>query len=421
MLLASAIPAPEPAIAASNGIRRAVPPDAVTALLDSLLDSPVLAQDFVGLVVLDRDGRVKYARNADRRFIPASTRKVLVTAAALSLFGSDASVSTEVFAAGKLHGERLSGDLILAGAGDPSLEDAGLADLAAQVASAGIRVVEGGLMADASRFRPDVDYGQGWAYDDQPFAYASRVSALVVNRNATADVVASENPPAFAISKFKDALSAAGVVVTGPSAFGAVPPDARRVAYRASPSIESLIAHTNKASDNLYAEILLRHLGRIATPDATVPSVKLGLEVEAEWLGWPRETYRLVDGSGLSRYDLLTPRQVADVLYRMRNRQDFRRSLAVAGVDGTMAGRLAGTRAAGRVYAKTGTLSGVSALAGYIGDRWTFAFMVNGHVGPLAAVRAIQDAMCLALSPPGAAAPAPADVATGSVLPELRR
>ncbi|MBM3275779.1 MAG: D-alanyl-D-alanine carboxypeptidase, partial [Candidatus Sericytochromatia bacterium] len=184
---------------------------------------------------------------------------------------------------------------------------------------------------------------------------------------------------------------------------------------------EKLIAHANKASDNLYAELLLRQLGRIATPDASVPSVKLGLDTEAEWLGWPKESYRLVDGSGLSRHDLLTPRQVADVLFRMRNRPEFRQSLAVAGVDGTMAGRLAGTRAAGRVFAKTGTLSGVSALAGYIGDRWTFAFLVNGHVGPLAPVRAIQDAMCLALSPAGAALPPQSEGATGSVLLELRR
>ncbi|MBM3268322.1 MAG: D-alanyl-D-alanine carboxypeptidase/D-alanyl-D-alanine-endopeptidase, partial [Candidatus Sericytochromatia bacterium] len=375
-----------------------VPPEPLAALLGSMVANPLLAGDQVGLVLLDRDGRTRFAHNADRRFVPASTRKILVTAAALALLGPDASCSTRVLAAGRQVGDRLEGDLVLVGGGDPALDGAGLDDLALQVAGAGIRTVSGALLGDASRFRPAEDYGAGWAADDAGFAYASRVSALVVDRNAASESAASANPAIHTLERFRASLRLAGVTVAGLSRLGEAPEGARPVARRDSPPLRDLVARTNKASDNLYAEVLLRHLAAAATADAAATTAQAGLDAEAAWLGWPREAYRLVDGSGLSRYDLLTPRQIAEVLVRMKDDPDFVASLPVAGVDGTLAGRLAGTRGHGRVRAKTGSMSGISALAGYAGDRYVFAFVVNGHVGPLAPVRALQDAVCLALT-----------------------
>lgn len=375
-------------------------PDALSGLLDSLLESPVLANDQVGFILMDRDGKVRFARNADRRFVPASTRKVLLTAAAWSLLGQGATFSTRVWASGRHDGDRLEGDLILEGGGDPSLDDAGLLDLAQQVASAGIRVVTGDLLGDASLFRPRDEFGLGWPLDDEPFAYASRVSALVANRNAatgSVEMAASLRPAVYSLERFVAAAAWAGLDVRGAAVMGQVPAGARLVAQRWSPPLADLLAWTNKRSDNLYAETLLRHLGTVAPVDTSTPSVSLGLDAEAAWLGWPRDAFRLVDGSGLSRYDLLTPRQVADVLLRMKDQPSFLATLPVSGQDGTLAERMTGTPAEGKVRAKTGSMSGIACLAGYAGEKWIFAFMVNGHVGSLAPVRAIQDAVCVAL------------------------
>lgn len=376
-------------------------PDALSGLLDSLLESPVLAGDHIGFILMDREGKVRFERNADRRFVPASVRKVLVTAAAWSLIGPDATFSTRVHAAGPVEDGTLSGDLVLEGGGDPSLDDAGLLDLARQVASAGIRVVRGELVGDASRFRPQEDYGLGWPLDDEPYAYASRVSALVVNRNAatgSVELAASLRPATHGLERFARALAAAGVVVEGGAVLGRLPAGARLVAERPSPPLRELLTWTNRHSDNLYAEVVLRQLASLgATADPVSPSAVLGLEAEAAWLGWPRDSYRLVDGSGLSRYDLLSPRQIAQVLLRMKAQPGFAETLPLAGVAGTLANRMVGTPAQGRVRAKTGSMSGISALAGYAGERWIFAFLVNGHVGNLAPVRAIQDAVCVAL------------------------
>ncbi len=380
-----------------NAPRRAAV-DVMAALLGTMLDNPRLAGDQVGAILLDRDGKVRFARNADRRLVPASTRKLLVTAAALSLLGPEASFSTRVVAGGYRDGDRLVGDLALVGGGDPGLDGAGLDDLAAQIAATGLRTVTGNLVGDASLFAPAEDFGAGWAQDDEGFAYASRVSALVVDRNAASESVASLHPVSFALERFRGALAIAGIRVLGSVSPGPAPAGATQLARRESAPLKDLVARTNKPSDNLFAEILLRHLGAVATPAPQVSTAHAGLDAEAAWLGWPREAYRVVDGSGLSRYDLLTPRQLADILQRMKDNADFVASLPVAGVDGTLAERFGGTRAQGRIRAKTGTMSGISTLAGYVGDHYVFAFMINGHVGPLAPVRAIQDAMCLALT-----------------------
>lgn len=378
-------------------------PDALSGLLDSLLETPVLAGDQVGFILMDRDGKVRFSRNADRRFVPASTRKLLVTAAAWSMLGPWATFTTRVLAAGDQEGDRLAGDLVLQGGGDPSLDDAGLLDLASQVASGGIRTVTGNLVGDASLFRPQDDFGMGWPLDDEPFAYASRVSALVANRNAASgsvELAASVRPAAYGMERFAGAVAAAGIEAGGAAVLGRAPEGAREVARRQSPPLAELLAWTNKRSDNLYAETLLRHLAYAAlpaTPDIAASTAALGLEAEAAWLGWPRDSYRLVDGSGLSRYDLLTPRQIAEVLLRMKDQPGFIDTLPVSGRDGTLAARMVGTPAQGRVRAKTGTMSGISSLAGYAGDKWIFVFLVNGHVGSLAPVRAIQDAVCVSL------------------------
>jgi D-alanyl-D-alanine carboxypeptidase/D-alanyl-D-alanine-endopeptidase (penicillin-binding protein 4) len=111
--------------------------------------------------------------------------------------------------------------------------------------------------------------------------------------------------------------------------------------------------------------------------------------------------YNLMDGSGLSRLDLVTPEAVVKLLqymYRSPARASWISLLPVGGQDGTLATRFTTGPATGRVHAKTGSLSHVSALSGYVerpGGRWVaFSILVNNYNGPTSEIRAVMDRIC---------------------------
>jgi D-alanyl-D-alanine carboxypeptidase/D-alanyl-D-alanine-endopeptidase (penicillin-binding protein 4) len=144
----------------------------------------------------------------------------------------------------------------------------------------------------------------------------------------------------------------------------------------------------NKVSQNLHAEIALRTVGR---EKGTAPTLDAALEVEKNFLaqaGVAKEEFAFFDGSGLSRQSLVTPRAVVKLLQFADAHTpgwgtDFRRTLPVAGVDGSLADRFKGTAAQGRVQAKTGSYSHVNALSGYAetlsGERVAFSILCNNH------------------------------------------
>jgi D-alanyl-D-alanine carboxypeptidase/D-alanyl-D-alanine-endopeptidase (penicillin-binding protein 4) len=118
-------------------------------------------------------------------------------------------------------------------------------------------------------------------------------------------------------------------------------------------------------------------------------------------LGIDRASYTFADGSGLSRLDLVTPAAVVRLLEHMYHaavREAWISLLPVAGLDGTLHARFAGTEAAGRIFAKTGTLSHTAALSGYArrrnGQMLAFSILVNNYNGPAADVRAAIDRVC---------------------------
>jgi len=145
----------------------------------------------------------------------------------------------------------------------------------------------------------------------------------------------------------------------------------------------------NKVSQNLHAEILLRLLGRQRGTAATVES---GLEVVRGFLtraGVPGDQYLFYDGSGLSRQNLVTPHALTTLLgyaWKQPWGTSFRDTLPIAGVDGSLADRLRGTLAQGKVFGKTGALGGVKTLSGYAttrhGDQVAFAILTNNFNAP---------------------------------------
>jgi D-alanyl-D-alanine carboxypeptidase/D-alanyl-D-alanine-endopeptidase (penicillin-binding protein 4) len=215
-------------------------------------------------------------------------------------------------------------------------------------------------------------------------------------------------PALWAATLFKEALIARGIKVEGESGsrdFRVADRDKFdlqkefEIAQTNSAPLSELVRHTNKESDNLYAELILRTLGKERGASAPDPDPRknrergddeAGTAVVRSWLdrnGVAADDLAIRDGSGLSRLDLVTPEATARLLSaisRTNSATAFRDSLPIAGRDGTLGGRL--TRDAGRIFAKTGTLTYDHSLSGYAvtsdGEVLAFSIFCNDASGP---------------------------------------
>jgi D-alanyl-D-alanine carboxypeptidase/D-alanyl-D-alanine-endopeptidase (penicillin-binding protein 4) len=163
------------------------------------------------------------------------------------------------------------------------------------------------------------------------------------------------------------------------------------IARRESPLFAEVATQTLKPSQNLYTELILRALGKqVPSTDPKLTTQEAGSMVVRQFLREAgvggADRLSLVDGSGLARQDLVSAEATVDLLtYMSRHRyaKVFYDALPIAGVDGTLRGRMKGTPAAGNLRAKTGTLNNVSSVSGYVttaaGERLVFSMMVNHY------------------------------------------
>ena len=210
-----------------------------------------------------------------------------------------------------------------------------------------------------------------------------------------------EEPGLYAGKLFRELLHARGVRVTGEVRKGVAPTRARTVATYRSPPVTEALARLLKDSSNLTAELLVKTMGRHATgePGSSAGGLAALREVLADYIGLDPGAYRLADGSGLSWYNYVSPDQVVDLLTAAYHDasigEAFREALPIAGVDGTLRNRMKDTAAMGNLRAKTGTLSGVSCLSGYVrtrdGEPLVFSIMINNFVGPASTARRTQN------------------------------
>jgi D-alanyl-D-alanine carboxypeptidase/D-alanyl-D-alanine-endopeptidase (penicillin-binding protein 4) len=230
-----------------------------------------------------------------------------------------------------------------------------------------------------------------------------------------AGYVSFSRPAELFVAYLKQRLESKGVTVTGQTRAvnvkTQVPADmATEIAKLESPPLSLIAAKTMKPSQNMYTETLLWTLGeyrraRSTTADGkpnTQDSPELGLaEVKSflQSIGVPDDGIVQHDGSGLSRHDLITPEAVVQLYTYMAKQSKFaqvwRDSLTIGGVDGTLRNRFKGTKAAGNVRGKTGTIDQVSALSGYVttaaGEQLVFSIVVNGVNENPVRVRMIDD------------------------------
>ncbi len=184
----------------------------------------------------------------------------------------------------------------------------------------------------------------------------------------------------------------------------------RELAAVESPPLSQLLVETNQNSNNLYAEVLLRELGaKVGTlPSVRDSTAEVGLRVERAILtalGVDSSGYVLADGSGLSRHNLVSPEAIAQTLRAMAHSPEaavYRASLSVAGVSGTLQNRFRHTPAQGIVQAKTGTLSGIAAISGYLDppgyEPLVFSIIVNQSDQSAATLRQAIDEIVLLLT-----------------------
>jgi serine-type D-Ala-D-Ala carboxypeptidase/endopeptidase (penicillin-binding protein 4) len=361
-----------------------------------------------GLIVVESESRdVICAQAPGRRRPLASNMKLFTTATALSQLGPKTRIPTKVFGDGRIDsGGILHGSLYLQGGGDPALGTptfynsylgglgTNLFSLVPQIGAAGIRAISGRLYADDTIFdrrRGVADSG----YATSP--YIGPLSGLAFNSGfsgPTSSSGFSADPAKLAASKLARSLQASGVAVPSQVAVAPTPPNAERVALIRSPTIHQLANMTDVYSNNFFAETLIKLLGaRLGTAGTTAAGAAV-VEAFAQAHG---SGVHAVDGSGLTRSNRASPRQVADLLLAMRDDpagDDFIQDLALTGKEGTVDDRMVGTAAYARCRTKTGTISSVSNLSGYCfnksGRIMVFSILM-GSVGDLGLAHLMQD------------------------------
>lgn len=239
-----------------------------------------------------------------------------------------------------------------------------------------------------------------------------RVSGTITEKSSQVKrFVTVNNPTQFFTVVLKEVLNNKGIKVTGYATD--IDDAAEQIDYEStnllfthySPTLSELIRVINKSSQNFFAEQLLKSIGYEKNGYGSAAS---GIQTESrtiEGMGINTEGMNIVDGSGLSRLNLVTPMQVVSLLnfmYKGEQFQDFYNSLPIAGVDGSLANRMRKARTQNNVRAKTGYIGGVRSLSGYVytGDKELIAFsmIVNNYTVPSVLADVLQDLVCLRLA-----------------------
>jgi serine-type D-Ala-D-Ala carboxypeptidase/endopeptidase (penicillin-binding protein 4) len=418
--------------------------------IDGIISAPAFNQARWGILVSSAKQNI-YTRNADQLFIPASNVKLLTTAAALKKLGPDYRRSTTIV-------QDSANNLRLIGQGDPSFGDPQAQDLANQLKARGISRIPLLTLENIAIGSPTIN--PNWEWGDLQAGFAPRINSLIFDQNAieitvtptrpgqplqwssdktialTIDnqtrtvglsdeeftegsiegnvlqirgqlrlggdpdtfSVAIPNPSEHFAQRLRQRFAESGVAIdktsiTTEKATDKTTDKTTVLASVDSPPVSDLIKTANQNSTNLYAEILLRWL---ATGD-----LDSGLKALQTQLDLPREHYHLVDGSGLSRQDLVTPQALVTLLRSHLPNPAYRNSLAQSAQHGTLKNRLP-QLTPGQIQAKTGYITGALALSGYA-DRpnrqpLIFSILLNHSQQDLLTQRNAIDAVAAAIA-----------------------
>ena len=423
--------------------------------IDEIIEESEFSNARWGVFVVSlKDGRVVVAKDARKLFNPASIQKTLTSVVALDKLGADYRWKTSVFADNQIGADgSLNGDLVIYGRGAPDFNEDGLENLANQLQTKGLKTIKGNIVGDESYFTGE-DIGDGWTWNDLQWYYGAQASALSYkenqagvymengepiastdfiqiqndlqpkqtgktesyglkrgltdnkiyvwgNGNKASGRVAVYNPNLWAAKSFRSVLEKRGIKVEGvPKSVDWTTNSKMNVengvelANVESKPLSEIVRKMNKTSNNLYAELLLRTIGKLFGDTAPDDNKQLqevrgddsaGTSVIKKFLTEKHaatDELQIHDGSGLSRLDFVTPEAFGRALiYAAQSKfaDVFKDSLPIAATDGTLGGRL--YKAKGKILAKTGSITYVNSLAGYArkddGETFTFAIISN--------------------------------------------
>ena len=366
-------------------------PQSVQLQLDRLVGSDMFKTSQLGLMVYDltADSAI-YCYNERQIMRPASTMKVITAITALDRLGGSYQFKTDLCYTGKVENGTLTGDVYCVGHMDPRFNSDDMNAFVESLQKMGVDTIRGRLYADKS-FKEATLLGEGWCWDDDN----PELSALPYGRKDKF------------MERFERELREAGIIVQAYSAVSAKPDSAYCICTRFH-TMDQILMKMMKESDNLYAESMFYQLAA-STGDrpATAADGRKLVRRLIDKIGLKGSAYKIADGSGLSLYNYVSPElEVRMLRYARQNQNIYLHllpSLPKAGMDGTLRNRMISTFTRGNVRAKTGSVTCVYSLAGYLtasnGHEICFSIINQGIMHGKNA-RAFQDRVCEALCMP---------------------
>lgn len=358
-----------------------------------------------------------FSLNSFQTMIPASNTKLFTTSVALVSLGGDFKISLKLFTDDSyLKDGIINGNIYLKGFGNATITENDLLLFVKHLQELGIYKITGNIVGDETYF-DDAYYRADWIDDEVSTVKLSPISALIIDRNQiitfkkkgrrTKKYVEDIKQPALhAANLLKEKLDNAGINVSG-SAIQDITPIETDQIDEISISLREFVSLINKHSDNYLAECLFKIIG--AEYSKVEGNSFYATQAILDFLDQNNiysQGTEIVDGSGISRFDKVTPASVAGVLesmyFNLNSFEDFYNSLSVAGVDGTLRSRLTGSYAENNFHGKTGTLNGVTSLSGYLktkgNDDLIVSLIFEYQKGSSRLHKNIEDDIIIALS-----------------------
>lgn len=366
-------------------------PENLRYRVERLLEDKRFETSTVGLQIYDLTAdSVLFQYNERQCMRPASTMKMINAVASLDCLGGSYQFKTRLRYTGAIDSCVLRGNLYCVGGMDPRFAKDDLRAFVENIKRMGIDTIRGNIVGDITMKDADL-LGEGWCWDDKnpiltPLLYSGKNSFM---------------------SHFCQELQKSNIILVGDTVYGECPQQSKEICIRTH-SIDQILMRMMKNSDNLYAECMFYQLA--ANTGEKKASAKIGrreINRLITKLGYRPSDYYIADGSGLSLYNYVSPElEVAFLKYAYHNQELFNHllpSMPVAGVDGTLENRMKKGLAHGNVKAKTGTVTGVSALAGYCtaanGHQLCFS-IINMGIRKAAVGRIFQDRVCEVMCQP---------------------
>ncbi len=365
-------------LALAASAQTTITPSGLGFEIDRVLDDEAFEGAIWGVYIMDPEtGEVLYERNAELPLIPASNMKLVTTAAALDELGPEYHFRTRLYYHGDVSDGVLTGGLTIRGGGDPRF--GGRRDLAA---------LDGVF--------------EQWADSLKAHGIRSVQGSISLADDAIAQ------PAAHFVSRMRRVLRAEGISLEARETIvldqAPVYRTLTRAAIHDSPPLAAFVTTTNESSNNMYAERILRTLTANLYPSMGPAPAIFRAEAATPFLlrvGVNPRHITVADGSGLSRDNRMTPIGIAGILQGMwehpdpRTSQAFMGSLPLGGRTGTLRRRFTSGDARNNVRAKTGYISRVRTLSGYVatanGRQLVFSLMCNGYTVSKSRVNRAQD------------------------------